>query len=112
MLRVWNSFTYHTQSKNHTTPEQHIVQQCPASDPFTSLHHNDRHLQHHGEEAVASELSGDAAHDQLMRKCRDEERDERSKRAREMVLRCAVDVPPEEVVHGNVPFAGKFKPIT
>lgn len=28
-----------------------------------------------------------------------------------MVFRRAVDVPPEEVVHGDVPFAGEFEPV-
>lgn len=58
--------THHAQPQHHTAPKQHIVQQRPAPDPLGALHHDDGHLQHHGAEAVAAELAGDAAHDELV----------------------------------------------
>lgn len=57
------ALTYHAQAQDHTTPEEHVVEQGAASDPLAPLHHDDGHLQHHCEKAVASKLACDAAHD-------------------------------------------------
>lgn len=58
--------TYHAQTQDHTAPEQDIVEDGPVANPSTALHQDYRHLQHHGNEAVSTELAGDAAHDQLV----------------------------------------------
>jgi hypothetical protein len=97
------NLTYHAQAQNHTAPEEHIVEQCTASDPLASLDHDNRHLQHHSEEPIASELPCDAAHNQLMCKCRDKESDSRCDWTRHVVLRCRVDVTTEEVMNRLVP---------
>jgi hypothetical protein len=95
--------TYHTESQNHAAPEQDVVQQSAASNPLASLQHDDRHLQHHCDEAVAPELPSDASHHQLMRESGNEKRDCRGKRARHVILRGGVDMSSEEVVDGLVP---------
>jgi len=58
--------TYHTKPQDHATPEQHIVQQCATPDPFAPLQHDNWHLEHHGDEAIASELSCYTSHDKLV----------------------------------------------
>lgn len=103
--------THHSQPQNHTTPKQHIIQQRPSPHPLTPLHHHNRHLQHHSHKPIPPKLPCNTAHDQLMRKGRDEERDDSGKRARHMAARGAVDVAAEEVVDGFVPFAAEFKPV-
>jgi hypothetical protein len=90
--------TYHAQAQDHTAPEEHVIEQSPASDPFASLHHDNRHLQHHGEEAIAPKFPRDTAHDQLMRKRRDEKSDRGCYGTRHVVLRGRVDMASEEVM--------------
>ena len=108
---TWNGQTHHTQPQHHTAPKQNIIQQRSAFHILASLDHNDGHLQHHSKEAVATELSRNAAHHQLMRKRRDEKRDKRGQGPRQMVFGRRVDVAPEEVVHGDVPLAGELQPV-
>jgi hypothetical protein len=103
--------TYHTQSQDHAAPEEHVVQQSAAADPLAPLNHDNGHLKHHGKEAIASELSCNATHDQLMRKRGDEKGDGGRKWSRHVVLRGRVDMATEEVMNWLVPFTGEFEPI-
>jgi len=90
--------TYHAKPQDHAAPKEDVVQQSAASNPLAPLQHYNRHLEHHRDETVASELSRNAAHDKLMRQRRDEEGDCRSQRTRHVVLRRRVDVSSEEMV--------------
>lgn len=103
--------THHAQAQNHAAPEQHVVEQATLPNVLAPLHQHNRHLQHHGHEAVAAEFARNAAHDQLVRKTGNEKGDECRHGSRHGVARSAVDVPPEEVVNGNVPLAGKLQPV-
>lgn len=103
--------THHAQPQHHAAPEEDVVEEGPAADPGAALDDDDGHLQHHGAEAVAAELAGDAAHDELVGEGGDEERGERGQRAGEGVPRGRVDVAPEEVVHGDVPLARELEPV-
>jgi hypothetical protein len=99
------TFTHHTQPQHHAAPEQDIVQQRAAPHPLAALHHDDRHLKHHGEEAISSELARDAPHDKFVSERRDEEGNGRGDGARRVVLRGRVHVSSEEMVDGLVPLA-------
>ena len=71
------NITYQTQTYDHANPKHDIIQQLPLPYPRHALNHHKRHLHHHEHEAVAPKLSRNAAHNQLMRKSGDEERDTR-----------------------------------
>lgn len=103
--------THHTQPQHHTTPKQHIIQQRPAPHPLAPLHHDNRHLQHHGEKPIPAEFSGNAAHDEFVREGGDQEGGESGEGAGEGVSARGVDVAAEEVVDGDVPFAGELQPV-
>lgn len=102
------SIAHHRKPENHRAPEKHIVQEGAALHPLGSLHQHNRHLQHHGDKAVAAELPRDATHDQLVSERADEEGDCRRKRARHVATRCRIDVASEEVVHWLIPFPGEL----
>lgn len=74
------------------------------------LHSNNRQLQHHSSEPVATQLFSNAAHDQLVRDRADQECNEHGHGLREVCAGWEVDVSEEEVVDGEVPFAGEFEP--
>ena len=98
-MDIYQEFTtYHAKPQDHAAPKEDVVQQSAASNPLAPLQHYNRHLEHHRDETVASELSRNAAHDKLMRQRRDEEGDCRSQRTRHVVLRRRVDVSSEEMV--------------
>jgi hypothetical protein len=103
--------THHTQPQHHTTPKQHIIQQRPPPHPLAPLHHDNRHLQHHGEKPIAPELPCNASHDELVREGADEEGGEGGEGTGEGVSARGVDVAAEEVVDGDVPFAGELEPV-
>lgn len=94
---------YHTKSQDHAAPEQDIVQQCTTLDPFASLQHDDGHLKHHGNKAVASEFSRDTAHDQFMGQRGDEKGDYYGQWPRHVVLGRTVNVSSKKLMHRNVP---------
>jgi hypothetical protein len=95
--------SYHTESQDHAAPEQNIVEQSAASNPLAPLQHDDGHLQHHCDEAIAPKFPRNAAHDQFVGQSGDEERYCRGKRARHVVLRGGVDVSAKEMVNRLVP---------
>ena len=66
---------------------------------------------HLAQEAVPPDLLRDACHDYFVPDGRDEEGDECGHGTPDVWAGGAVDVSPEEVVDGNVPFAGEFQPI-
>lgn len=90
--------------------ETHI-QKRPPPHPPAPLRHDQRHLQHHGDGAVAPQLLGDAGEDELVREGADEEGEGRGHWPRDDGARGRVDVAPEEVVHGYVPLAGELEPV-
>lgn len=103
--------TQHAQPQNHTTPEADVIQRLPALDPLRPLQHHNRQLAHLRQEAVPPDLLRDAPHDDLVADGRDEEGDQRRHRPADVRARRAVDVPPEEVVHGDVPLARELEPV-
>lgn len=74
------------------------------------LDRNDGQLEHHGEEAVATKLFSNTAHDQFVSDGADEEGDEHGDWFGEVGERGEVDMAPEKVVYGDVPFPGEFQP--
>jgi len=104
--------SYHRQPKDHGAPEEHVVEKGATPDPLRALDHDNRHLQHHRNEAIATELACNAAHDKFMRESADEKRDDRGHGAGHVAARRRVDVSPEEVMHWYVPLSREFKPVT
>lgn len=96
---------HHAQTQDHATPEQHVVENGSITDPRAALNQDNRHLQHHGDKAIATELACDAAHDQLMRYTGHQEGDEGGHGTRHGIARSRVDMTAEEVVDRNVPLA-------
>jgi hypothetical protein len=103
--------TYHAQARDHTAPEQDIVENGSVADPWAALDQDDGHLQHHGNEAVPTELASDASHDQLVCYTRDQEGDEGGHGTGHCVARCRVDMPTEEMVDGDIPLARELEPV-
>ena len=103
--------TYHAQTQDHATPEQNIVENGSVTDPSAALDQDYRHLQHHGDEAIPTELAGDASHNQLVCYARNQESDEGGHGTRHGVARCRIDMATEEMMDRNVPFAREFEPI-
>lgn len=103
--------TYHAQSQNHTTPEQDIIEQRSTPDPPASLNHDNGHLQHHCNKAIATELSSDATHDKLVGQAGYEEGDDGGHRSGHGVQGSAIDMASEEVVDWNVPLTTELKPV-
>ena len=107
--RTYRPRTYQTQSHDHADPEHNVIDQRPISYPRQALKHHNRHLQHHHNKAIPSELTSYATHDKFVGKRRDEEGDAGRGRPRELdAAGGAIDVPAEEVVDGYVPFAAEF----
>jgi len=104
--------TNHTQSKNHTDPEENVIYERPSFDPLTPLNHDKWHLKHHHKEAISPQLLSDTSHHKLMRQRRDQKRDKRRKSPTHVILTRKVDVPAKEVVDRYVPLSTKFKPVT
>lgn len=102
--------THHRQPKNHRDPETDVVEHLPAANVLCPLQHDDGQLHHLSEEAVPPQLLRDTAHDQLVADGADEERDESGDRPGEAWAGGAVDVPAQEMMDGDVPFAGEFEP--
>jgi hypothetical protein len=82
----WELPAYHTKSQNHAAPEEDVVQQSAASNPLAPLQHYNRHLEHHRNKAVASELSCDTSHDEFMCQGGNEKGDCRGQRTRHVIL--------------------------
>jgi hypothetical protein len=103
--------TYHAQTQDHTAPEQDIVENGSVADPSAALDQDYRHLQHHRNEAVPTELASDAAHDQLVCYTRDQEGDEGGHGTGHRVTRRRIDMATEEMMDRNVPFTRKLEPV-
>lgn len=132
--------THTTQPKHHTTPKQNIIQQRTPLHPPAPLEQDNRHLHHHGKGTVPAQLLRYAAHDELVRQRADQEGDEgrygprdgglglavfggtgRARRACTGFLGASgragrrghggVNVAPEEIVDGDIPFAAEFEPV-
>lgn len=100
-----------TQPQNHTTPKTDIIQRLLPFHPPRALQHHNRQLQHLRHEAIPTDLFGDASQNDLVTDGADEKGDERGDGSTQVWSGGAVDVPPEEVVYGDVPFTREFKPV-
>lgn len=90
--------------------KQAYIEGCSPAEEARLLNRNNRELEHHSQESIASEFLGNATHNQFVEDRADQKSDEHGHRLGEGTPRRPVYVTEEEVMHWNVPLTGEFHP--
>lgn len=100
-----------TETEDHAAPEGGIVEDPSAADQLAALQGDNGQLQHHGDEAIAAQFLGDAAHDELVAEGTDQECNGHGHRSGDICFGGEKHVAAQEMVDGNVPLAAELEPI-